>query len=235
MRAVQHPLRDVAEVRAVVKPMPSQSKYISVPRNSIRSRSWNSRIEGCSYSVEKAWVVTRSGNSYDLSPLSAGNSYAVVPTFTPSRHERMVTRSSVGPASKQRQSQEITVVFSMSNDPWIKYSLQAVCDQGLKPHDRTSAKLRSHVLLMETYSERFELSKKDERKNGEELYSLAKCLKIQSCKEIRALGLPLPSSEKSVIHDGLLWEELQWGTHAVVVRGTAYPIVRVQFMERDGA
>lgn len=235
MYAVPSPLRDVAEVRAVIRPQETCTKYKSVPRNSIRSRSWNAPANLCAYSVEKAWVVTRSGNSYDLSSLSGSLSYAVIPSFTPSRNERMVTRSSIGPGSKQKQVQEITVIYSLSNDPWVKYSLQAVCDQGLKPHDRTSARLHSHVLFMESYSERFELSKSHNNTNGEERYTLCRCKRIQSGKELRAIGVPLPDSEKEVIVDGVLWEDIQWSSHSVVIRKVSYPIVRVQFMSIEAA
>ena len=237
---IPSPLRDVAEVRAVVVPLPAQEKYQSVPRNSVRSRSWYSPIQGCSFSVEKAWAVTRSGNSYDLCPL-LGNTSAVIPTFTPARNERMVTRSSMGPTGKQKQSQEVTVVFSLSNDPWVKYSLQAVCDQGLKPHDRTSAKLKSHVLFMETPTVRYELAPREKPEGGgssgdEDYYTLSTCTSILSCKECRDAGIPLPASHKTVIHDALTWEEIQWGIHNVQVRGDVYPIVRVQFMpiEEEG-
>lgn len=229
---IPSPLRDVAEVRAVLSPLPAQDRYLSVPRNSIRSRSWNSPIEGCSYSIKKAWVVTRSGNSYDLSPLS-GSVSAVIPTFTPARNERMVTRSSVGPAGKQKQAQEVTVVFSMSNDPWIKYSLQAVCDQGLKPHDRTSAKVKSHVMLLETYNTRYELAPKGTNDAGEEEFVFSKCMSVLSCKEYRAVGVPLPNSEKIILHDNVLWEEIQWGVHDVYVRGDKYSMVRMQFLSLE--
>ena len=39
--------------------------------------------QGCSYSVEKCWVVTRSGTSVDLAPNLEGLP-AAAPTFTPS-------------------------------------------------------------------------------------------------------------------------------------------------------
>lgn len=226
---IPSPLRDVAEVRAVVVPMPAQKSYDSVQRNSIRSRSWHSAIQGCSYSVEKAWVVTRSGNSYDLSPLSASQGASqVVPTFTPGKQERMMTRS-LG-HGRQKASQEVTVVFSLSNDAWMKYSLQAVCDHGLKPHDRTSAKLKSSALLLETYGTRYELSRQDA---DAELYVLSKCTSILSCKEYKAAGVPLPKSMKTVLEDGLQWEEIKFSNSGVSIRGNTLPIMRLQFIDKE--
>ena len=227
---IPSPLREVAEVRAVVMPMPAQDSYNSVPRNSIRSRSWHSAVQGCSYSVEKAWVVTRSGNSYNLSPLSTSQGASqVIPTFTPGKQERIMTRS-LGHTGRQKASQEVAVVFSLSNDPWIKYSLQAVCDQGLKPHDRTSAKLKSSALLLETSGSRYELSRQDA---DAELFILAKCNSILSCKEYKTAGVPLPKSMKTVIESGLQWEEIKFSNSGVMIRENTLPIMRLQFIDKE--
>jgi hypothetical protein len=51
---VTHPPQAVAEVRAVVKPLPARDNYPSTARNSIRSRAWAAPIQGCSYQV-RAW------------------------------------------------------------------------------------------------------------------------------------------------------------------------------------
>lgn len=59
--------------------------------------------QGCSYSVERCWVVTRSGAAVDLSPNLEGLPGAA-PTFTPSHMERIVTRSA-GAGGRQRQVQ----------------------------------------------------------------------------------------------------------------------------------
>jgi hypothetical protein len=229
---IPSPLRDVAEVRAVIMPLPAQDSYQSVPRNSIRSRAWHSPFQGCSFSVEKAWVVTRSGNSYDLSSLlSSSGASQVMPTFTPGKQERMVTRSSVGHAGRQKASQEVTVVFSLSNDPWIKYSLQSVSDHGLKPHDRTSAKLKTSVLLLETQELRYELSRSEEA--DKEVYVFSKCNTILSCKEYKSAGVPLPKSMKKVIEDNLQWEEIRFGANAVWVREHSFPVLRIQFIPQE--
>ena len=59
--------------------------------------------QGCSYSVERCWVVTRSGAAVDLAPNLEGLPGAA-PTFTPSHMERIVTRSA-GAGGRQRQVQ----------------------------------------------------------------------------------------------------------------------------------
>lgn len=221
---MSHPHPQVAEVRALVKPQGSKPSYPSTARNNIRSRAWAASVEGCSYSVEKAWVVTRTGTTVDLHPTPPGVT-AITPTFTPALLEKITTRSA-GQGARQRQIQEVTVVFNLVNEPWPKYNAMAVADRGLKPHEWTSARLRSSVLYLESHSERFELA----RLEGKELFRFSKCKRILPEKSLRKLGLPLPENERTVLHDQLLWEDVSWGTSAVTIKEEAYNLARVKFI-----
>ena len=40
--------------------------------------------------------------------------------------------------------------YNLSNEPWLKYSMAAIADRGLKPSQLTSARLRAEVLYLET-------------------------------------------------------------------------------------
>lgn len=42
-------------------------------------------------------------------------------------------------------------MFNLVNEPWLKYSMGAVADKGLKPHEWTSAKLHSQVMYLESH------------------------------------------------------------------------------------
>ena len=231
---VPQPVRDVAEVRVVVKPLPPQTTYASTARNSIRSRAWSASTSGCAYSVEKAWIVTRTGNTYDLSPTSSGPPPSA-PTFAPSQLERMVTRSAAGPAARFRHIQEVTVIFNLVNEPWLKYTPAAINDRGLKPHDWTSSRLHTHVLYLESHSTRYELRRSTAGGGGggggeEEKYQLSKCKKAYTAKALRVVGVPLPAEEVEVLFEGVLWEELEWGKDVVVVRGKMFDLNRIHFM-----
>jgi hypothetical protein len=57
--------------------------------------------------------------------------------------------------------QEITLQYNLCNEPWLKYTMTAVSDRGLKPSQWTSARLHSEVLYLETQRQRFELSRAD--------------------------------------------------------------------------
>jgi hypothetical protein len=245
--ALPAPPANVAEVRAVVRPAPAAAAYASTARNAIRSRAWAAPLAGgCSYSVEKAWAVTRTGNSVDLAP-NLGGAPAAAATFAPASLERMVTRSAA--PARSRHAQEVTAVFSLANEPWLKYAPAAVCDRGLRPHERTSARLRATALYLESHSTRYELARipppagaapagkgKDgekDRDGGEappERYRFSRCARPLSARRLRALGVPLPASERTVLADDLEWEEVAWGPAGAVVRGEEYALLRVAFV-----
>jgi hypothetical protein len=42
-------------------------------------------------------------------------------------------------------------MFNLVSEPWPKYSMHAVADRGLKPHEWTSARLHSSVLYLESH------------------------------------------------------------------------------------
>ena len=49
-----------------------------------------------------------------------------------------------------------TLVFNMSNEPCLKYSLNIVADQGVDMKTCTSFRLRNEVVFMESASERYD-------------------------------------------------------------------------------
>ena len=43
--------------------------------------------------------------------------------------------------------QEVTIQYNLCNEPWLKYSMAAVADRGLRPAQWTSARLHSEACL----------------------------------------------------------------------------------------
>jgi len=76
-----------------------------------------------------------------------------VPTFIPATSDRAaVTRSTTATAERrQKIMPETLFVFNLSNEIAIKYTIFAVADQGLKPAQRTSARLRTHSMYLESH------------------------------------------------------------------------------------
>jgi len=94
------------------------------------------------------------------------------PTLIPAHGDRHVaTRAQAGrggagasaaaaaaAAAAKAALAEATVVYSLSNEPWLKYAPAAVADRGLAPRAWTSARLRSEVLFFETARERYQVA-----------------------------------------------------------------------------
>ena len=57
------------------------------------------------------------------------------------------------------RAQEVTIQYNLCNEPWLKYSMAAVADRGLKPSQWTSARLHKEVIYLETQKQRYELSR----------------------------------------------------------------------------
>ncbi|KAL1536571.1 U1 small nuclear ribonucleoprotein 70 kDa [Salvia divinorum] len=146
------------ELRASIRVLPPQDCYISTLRNNVRSRAWGAAI-GCSYRVERCCIVKKGGGIIDLEPCLTHSS-TMEPTLAPVAVERtMTTRAAASNALRQQRFvREVTIQFNLCMEPWLKYSISAVADKGLKKSLFTSARLKKgEVLYVETHSRRYEL------------------------------------------------------------------------------
>ncbi|KAL2236267.1 UNVERIFIED_CONTAM: Transcriptional regulatory protein rxt3 [Sesamum indicum] len=146
------------ELRATIRVLPPQDCYISTLRNNVRSRAWGAAI-GCSYRVERCCIVKKGGGIIDLEPCLTHSS-TMEPTLAPVAVERtMTTRAAASNALRQQRFvREVTIQFNLCMEPWLKYSISAVADKGLKKSLFTSARLKKgEVLYVETHSRRYEL------------------------------------------------------------------------------
>ncbi|KAI7731255.1 hypothetical protein M8C21_027302 [Ambrosia artemisiifolia] len=150
----------ILELRATVKVLPPQDCYVSTLRNNVRSRAWGAAIGcGCSFRVERCHIVKKAGGTIDLEPCLTHTS-TVEPTLAPVVVERtMTTRAAASNALRQQRFvREVTLQYNLCNEPWIKYSISAIADKGLKKPLFTSARLKKgEVLYLESPRQRFEL------------------------------------------------------------------------------
>eukprot|EP00262_Sarcandra_glabra_P011518 TRINITY_DN2780_c0_g1_i1.p1 TRINITY_DN2780_c0_g1~~TRINITY_DN2780_c0_g1_i1.p1 ORF type:complete len:817 (+),score=173.64 TRINITY_DN2780_c0_g1_i1:177-2627(+) len=148
----------IHELRATIRVLPPQDCYTATLRNNVRSRAWGAAI-GCSYRVERCCIVKKGGGSIDLEPCLTHIS-AVEPTLAPVSVERTITtRAAASNALRQQRFvREVTIQYNLCNEPWVKYSISAVADKGLKKPLYTSARLKKgEVLYLETHLTRYEL------------------------------------------------------------------------------
>ncbi|KAK1426519.1 hypothetical protein QVD17_15193 [Tagetes erecta] len=150
----------IQELRATVRVLPPQDCYVSTLRNNVRSRAWGAAIGcGCSFRVERCHIVKKAGGTIDLEPCLTHTS-TVEPTLAPVVVERtMTTRAAASNALRQQRFvREVTLQYNLCNEPWIKYSISAIADKGLKKPLFTSARLKKgEVLYLESPTRRYEL------------------------------------------------------------------------------
>ncbi|KAD3336658.1 hypothetical protein E3N88_32177 [Mikania micrantha] len=97
-----------------------------------------------------------SGGTIDLEPCLTHTS-TVEPTLAPVVVERtMTTRAAASNAlPQQRFVREVTLHYNLYNEPWIKFSISAIADKGLKKPSFTSARLKKgEVLYLESPTRR---------------------------------------------------------------------------------
>ncbi|KAI3510273.1 hypothetical protein L1887_17138 [Cichorium endivia] len=230
----------IQELRATVRVLPPQDCYVSTLRNNVRSRAWGAAI-GCSFRVERCYIVKKGGGTIDLEPCLTHTS-TVEPTLAPVVVERtMTTRAAASNALRQQRFvREVTLQYNLCNEPWIKYSISAIADKGLKKPLFTSARLKKgEVLYLESRTRRYELCFNGEKMvetNGESESSLMDVFRWSQCKKplpqtvMRAIGIPLPPEHLQVLEENLDWEDIQWSQTGVWISGKEYPLSRVHFL-----
>eukprot|EP00891_Asterochloris_glomerata_P003170 jgi/Astpho2/3170/Aster-05703 len=239
------------EYRVVVTVMSPQQSYGADLRYTLRSRAWGTTTIGCSFKVkiERCTLLLRNGNLVALEPFTGVGSQ-LEPTFVPTHHERsMNTRGQVSSHERrQRNVKEVTLLYNLCNEPWLKYTMAAVADRGLKPSQWTSVRLQTEVMLAETRTQRFELSRVGEPPTEgtpepqADTYRWARCNQALPLSYLHALGLPLPENQLAVWEPRLQWEELQlivqlcllqWGSDGVRIKGKLEPLMKVHWIPRQ--
>ena len=235
----------VQEVQALLRVMPvAERGYASSARNGMRSRSWGVNEGSLSVAVVAARSLCGDGSYIDLQN-GLRNAQNTAPTMLLANTERAVTTRSAaqGTSSKQRYAQEVTVMYNLCNEPWLKYQMHLVVDRGLSHAKWTSARMLDETLYFETACKRFELSSVPTAAGGaaaggdgagaateapEQLYRWAE-VKPMPLAEARRKGTPLPLADCDMVAGDLRWDELLWARNGVSVRGKHYPLVRLAF------
>ena len=188
--------------------------------------------------VESAEVVTVNQQIIELKPTPPeALRYMVVPTFVPEDKERAqrtraASNANVNVARKKRMIREVTVLYNLCNEPWLKYSMAAVADKGFKKSQWTSARLRRDTLYLETKDGRYQLSwvKGKGKDENEGSYQFAKCKRALPLEEMRKKGIPLPKDELKDEIKNLSWDEVKFGVRGLKVKESEYPVTRLQFL-----
>lgn len=145
---LSYPPGTVQEFRALLKLLPSQDQYLSKARF-VKSRNWASKTHACSYVVESCWAVMKGGTGHLVELHTQLDEVpAICPTARAAVQRQINTRKSGG-----KSGTEVSVQFNLCNEPWLKYTLPAIADRGLKAPQWTSSRFQEEILMIETNSQ----------------------------------------------------------------------------------
>ncbi|CAK74753.1 unnamed protein product (macronuclear) [Paramecium tetraurelia] len=120
------------------------------------------------------------------------------------------------------------IVWDMCNEPSQKYNLLTFLDrqtaQGIP--SRTSYRLKTNCLYIETSNKKFEISM-DPNKIAEEVFLDSQVFMISEIiipqqsdiEMLQKYGVPLPKEFKNLILDKLKWINFEWGNDNVIIDG----------------
>ena len=122
---------------------------------------------------------------------------------------------------------EFNMIFNLSYEMWLAYSLPAICDKGHDFKDYTSYKLKDKVLYIETSDKRYEISlnvfdhtNDDYLFEEFETYNFAEVIDPIEKDNDFMLDNPVPLEEKYIIpiFKRLDWHEFIWGENALKIK-----------------
>jgi len=110
----------------------------------------------------------------------------------------------------------VTIVFGLSSQPAVKYTINSVSDRGYEQNGLTSTRLKKgEKLILETGDAKYELK-----------YDSNTDKYIWSAFEEKDGALSV-----TPLNSDLEWSEIKWGQESVVVRDTEYKLTLTFFQQ----
>jgi hypothetical protein len=120
------------------------------------------------------------------------------------------------------------VIFNLSNELWLSYSLPSICDKSKDFKDFTSWKLKNKVLYIETQEKRYEIARNiNDHKNDDYLFDEYETFRLSEVKSpsdkdndyLISHSCPLASEDDvENIFSRLDWHEFLWGESTLFIR-----------------
>lgn len=122
---------------------------------------------------------------------------------------------------------EFNMIFNLSNEMWLHYSIPAISDKGRDLKDYTSWKLKDRVLYLETIDKRYEIARNiTDHTNDDYLFEEYETFRISEVvdpviKDNQFMldnAIPLIEENVTVIFSRVDWHEFQWGEKSLMIR-----------------
>jgi len=195
----------------------ARAAYNSSLKNGVRSKKLNN-FQGHSIKVEGYFPRKFLGTEEELKEMAAR---------MPSNSEYKRKKPNPQRLADNMYYTEFNMVFNLSSEMWLAYSLPAICDKGRDFKDFTSYRLKRSVLYIETSSQRFEISLNFMDHNNDdylfeeyETYKIAEVLDPISKDNdfMREEKVPLDEKYVKVIYNMVDWHDLLWGENCLKIK-----------------
>ena len=208
---------EIAGLSIYLRVSKGRAAYNSSLKNGVRSKKLNN-YQGHSIKVEGYASRNFLGNEEELKSMAAR---------MPSNSEYERKKPNPQRLADNMYYTEFNMVFNLSFEMWLAYSLPAICDKGRDFKDFASHRLKNSVLYIETPSQRFEISLKLMDHNDDdylfeeyETYKIAEVLEpIPKDNDFMiANKIPLEDKYLKVIFNKVDWHDLLWGENCLKIK-----------------
>ena len=195
----------------------ARAAYNSSLKNGVRSKKLNN-YQGHSIKVE--------GYS-SRSVLGSEEELKLMASKMPLNSEYMRKKPTPQRLADNMYYTEFNMVFNLSSEMWLAYSLPAICDKGRDFKDFTSYRLKKNVLYIETENQRYEISLNYMDHNNDdflfeeyETYKIAEVIDPISKDNdfMREVRIPLDDKYIKVIYKMVDWHDLLWGENSLKIK-----------------
>jgi hypothetical protein len=192
-----------------------RANYVTCIRNRIRSKKL-SNYEGFSIKPEKVTYLTSLGKIEDLIEMAEK-----MPTDYPKFRQKPNLN-----IKAMRMTPGTIITYDLSFEPAYPYSLENFGDKGWNESDFLSNKLKNCVVMLETSSQRFELSlvtggEEDSIFERQDRYRWAivnEPILLKDSDFCKSNKVPLEEGNVQVLHKALDWADIEWSSSSVFIK-----------------
>ena len=208
---------DIEGLSIFLRVSKARAAYNSSFKNGVRSKKLNN-YQGHSIKVEGYTGLNFLGTEEELKEMAAR---------MPSNSEYKRKKPTPQRLADNMYYTEFNMVFNLSSEMWLAYSLPAICDKGRDFKDFTSYRLKKSVLYIETSNQRFEISLNFmDHNNDDYLFEEYETYKVAEVLDpipkdndfMREEKVPLDDKYVKVIYNMVDWHDLLWGENCLKIK-----------------
>ncbi|OMJ87597.1 hypothetical protein SteCoe_10690 [Stentor coeruleus] len=200
-----------------------RANYVSCIRNRIRSKKF-SNYEGYSIKPERVVYLNSLGKIEELIEMAEK-----MPTDYPKHRPKPNLNMKA-----MRIIPGTMIIFDLSFEPAYPYNLENFGDKWWNEAEFLSTRLKTVVVILETYTQRFELSLVSEGEEEpifehQDKYRWAQVnepLMLKDSEFFKDNKVPLEDCYVTTVHKSLDWNEIEWSSSSVFVKKVEYGPIR---------